>query len=109
MTSATTPRVEGAGRSGGRERSAVLGRTIAGKFLIESYLGGGAMGAVYRARQIALEKSVAIKLLHREHTADPMSTARVVDVVSQALAAIAVAHDMGVVHRDLKPENIMVQ
>jgi serine/threonine protein kinase len=151
--------------SGDPERSAVLGRTIAGKFLIESYLGGGAMGAVYRARQIALEKNVAIKVLHGQHNADPMfaarferearaaskldhpnsvriidfgqepdgllyiamefldgrdlfdviiddwplSTPRVADIVSQALAAVAVAHDMGVVHRDLKPENIMVQ
>jgi serine/threonine protein kinase len=158
--------VEGAGtKPAEQERSAVLGRTIAGKFLIESYLGGGAMGAVYRARQIALDKDVAIKLLHGQHAGDPMfaarfqreakaaskldhpnsvrvidfgqepdgllyiamefldgrdlfhviqedwplSPTRIADVVSQALAAIAVAHDMGVVHRDLKPENIMVQ
>ncbi len=158
--------MEGAGtKSAERERGAVLGRTIAGKFLIESYLGGGAMGAVYRARQIALDKDVAIKLLHGEHAGDPMfaarfqreakaaskldhpnsvrvidfgqepdgllyiamefldgrdlfhviqedwplPTPRIADILSQALAAIAVAHDMGVVHRDLKPENIMIQ
>ena len=123
------------------------------------------MGAVYRARQTALDKDVAIKLLHRQHAADPMfaarfereakaaskldhpnsvrvidfgqepdgllyiamefldgrdlfrvltddwllPAARVADIVSQALAAVAVAHEQGVVHRDLKPENIMVQ
>src|SRR5579859_7284312 len=142
----------------------VIGRTIAGKFLIESYIGGGAMGAVYRARQTALDKDVAVKLLHGEHAGDatfaarfhreakaasrldhpnslrvidfgeepdgllyiameyldgrdlfhvikedwPISAARAADVLSQALAAVAVAHEMGIVHRDLKPENIMV-
>src|SRR5579863_8776755 len=147
----------------GRSR-ALLGRTIAGKFRVESYLGGGAMGAVYKARQIALDKDVAIKLLHDQHAGDPMfiarfqrearaasrldhpnsmrvldfgcepdgllyiamelldgrdlfrvireewpfSPQRVADVLSQALAAVAVAHEMGIVHRDLKPENIML-
>jgi serine/threonine-protein kinase len=147
----------------GRSR-ALLGRTIAGKFLIESYLGGGAMGAVYKARQIALDKDVAIKVLHGEHAGDamfaarfqreakaaskldhpnsmrvldfgqepdgllyiamellpgrdlfhviledwPISTERAADILTQALAALAVAHDMGIVHRDLKPENIML-
>jgi serine/threonine-protein kinase len=31
-----------------------------------------------------------------------------VDILAQALSALAVAHDLGVLHRDLKPENIMV-
>ena len=38
----------------------------------------------------------------------PLPVARIVDIASQALAALAVAHDLGVVHRDLKPENIMI-
>jgi serine/threonine protein kinase len=143
---------------------ALLGRMVAGKYLIESYLGGGAMGAVYKARQVALEKYVAIKLLHGELARDAMFSARFqreaqaaskldhpnsmrvidfgqepdgllyiamefldgrdlfhvlredwplpavrsADILSQALAAIAVAHEMGMVHRDLKPENIML-
>jgi serine/threonine-protein kinase len=38
----------------------------------------------------------------------PLSVDRMVDILSQALSALAVAHDLGVLHRDLKPENIMV-
>jgi serine/threonine-protein kinase len=144
--------------------AALAGRVIAGKFQIEKPVGSGAMGAVYRARQIALDKVVAVKVLHRQYADDPtfmarfereakaatrvdhpnsmrvldfgqepdgllyiameyvdgtdlfrviqqqwpLSPARIVDVLSQALAAIAVAHDLGIVHRDLKPENIMI-
>src|SRR5258706_116940 len=142
----------------------LVGRTIAGKFAIEELLGTGAMGAVYRARQIALDKTVAIKVLHRELAADktfierfhreakaasrldhpnsirildfgqepdgllyismdyldgrdlveiindsfPLGSERIVDILSQVLSALAVAHDLGILHRDLKPENIMV-
>jgi|GEM_PF-857630 len=142
----------------------LVGRTIAGKFLVEDLIGSGAMGAVYRARQTALDKAVAIKVLHRENAEDPTFTARfqreakaasrlnhpnsmqvidfgaepdgllyiameyldgrslhavlrqdpplaparAADILMQTLAALAVAHDMGVVHRDLKPENVMV-
>ncbi len=54
----------------------LIGRVIANKFAIESLLGQGAMGAVYRARQIALEKMVAIKVLHGEHADDATFAAR---------------------------------
>ncbi len=52
------------------------GRTIADKFVIEAQIGQGAMGAVYRARQVALEKTVAIKVLHRDLIEDPQFAAR---------------------------------
>jgi serine/threonine-protein kinase len=54
----------------------LVGRTIAGKFRIEQQIGSGAMGAVFRARQIALDKTVAIKVLHGEHADDATFTAR---------------------------------
>jgi serine/threonine-protein kinase len=122
------------------------------------------MGAVYLARQTALDRAVAIKVMHGGLAADGMYAARfhreakaasrlnhpnviqvldygqepdglfymameyldgrdllqvlmddwplshefIVDVLSQALAALGEAHDVGVLHRDLKPENIMV-
>src|SRR5258708_31893034 len=54
----------------------LIGRLIAQKFLIEAPIGAGAMGAVFRARQVALEKAVAIKVLHGEHAHDPLFAAR---------------------------------
>lgn len=147
-----------------RDDDDLIGRSIAGKFHVEEFVGGGAMGSVYRAKQIALDKSVAIKVLHRDMARDkafvgrfhreakhtsrldhpnsvrvldfgeepdgllyivmeyldgrdlltvmneewPLDDRRVAIILSQVLAALAVAHDQGIVHRDLKPENIMV-
>jgi len=39
----------------------------------------------------------------------PLPFKRVVDVLRQALAALAEAHELGIVHRDLKPENIILE
>ena len=143
----------------------LLGRTIAGKYRIDAFIGAGAMGAVFKAHQVTLEKTVAVKVLHRElalsnptfaerfhrealaasrfdHPGSirvidfgeepdgllylvmeyvdgqdlhavavergPLPEARIVSILSQALAALAVAHDQGIIHRDLKPENILV-
>ncbi len=142
----------------------MIGRVIAGKYRIQSRVGGGAMGVVYEAKQMALDKRVAIKVLNRElernahfvarfqveakaaslldhanstrvfdfgkdangllyicmefleglslyeviQASWPFESARVVDLMAQTLAALARAHDMGILHRDLKPENIVV-
>ena len=146
------------------KQEALVGRTIAGKYCLETLVGEGAMGAVYRARQTTLGTTLAIKVLHAQlagepmfaarflreaqaasrvdhpssmrvidfgeepdgllyiameyvhgktlakiiETDSPLPVARIVDIACQALAALAVAHDLGVIHRDLKPENIMV-
>ncbi len=40
------------------------GRVIAGNFRIEKLIGAGAMGNVYKALQLSLNKPVAVKILH---------------------------------------------
>src|SRR5450432_537 len=58
------------------EGDPLLGRSIAGKFEVEALLGSGAMGAVYKARQIALDRPVAIKVMHRQLETDAAYAAR---------------------------------
>ncbi|NOY90404.1 MAG: protein kinase [Deltaproteobacteria bacterium] len=49
----------------------MLGSLIAGKYRIEEWIGEGAMGRVYAARQESLDKHVAIKVLHPHLARDP--------------------------------------
>jgi serine/threonine protein kinase len=54
----------------------LVGRTIAGKFVVLEVLGKGAMGCVYKARQTSLDKIVAIKLLHPDLATESTFAAR---------------------------------
>jgi serine/threonine protein kinase len=42
----------------------VLGRVLTAKYRLDAEIGAGAMGRVYRARQLDLERDVAVKVLH---------------------------------------------
>jgi serine/threonine protein kinase len=50
--------------------AALVGQTIAGKFVIETVIAVGGIGTVYRARQLGLDRKVALKLLQEEFAQD---------------------------------------
>jgi serine/threonine protein kinase/Flp pilus assembly protein TadD len=55
----------------------LVGKTIAGsKYQIVRMLGEGGMGTVYQARQIAMDRMVALKLIRREVVTSPSMVAR---------------------------------
>jgi serine/threonine protein kinase len=65
------------------------GHIIAGRYRVERLLGQGAMGSVYRALQLSVGRSVALKLLVDEHTGDPAHVER---FEREALALSRLAH-----------------
>jgi eukaryotic-like serine/threonine-protein kinase len=140
-----------------------LGKVIAGRYRLETRIGEGGMGVVYRARHVLIDRVVALKLIRPDlrgethlrawmlrearaanrvdhaHIVDihdigeteegelylvmeylvgislsseiargPFPLVRGVDILEQMCAALARAHDLGVVHRDLKSDNIML-
>lgn len=146
-----------------RTKDPYLGKVVAGRYRLESRLGEGGMGVVYRARHVLIDRVVALKLIRPDlrgethlrawmlrearaanrvdhaHIVDihdvgetedgelylvmeylmgtalsteiakgPMPISRAVDILEQMCAALARAHDLGVVHRDLKSDNIML-
>lgn len=140
-----------------------IGKVIADRYRIDSVVGRGGMGMVYKADHLTIDRTVAIKMLYPNVVADaeavkqfrqeaqavtraehphsvriydfgmsdtgqpylvmdfidgcslrrlmkegPINIARVEDIFTQVIDALAVAHKVGVIHRDLKPENIML-
>ena len=73
-----------------RLQDPLLGRTIAGRYLIEDKIGGGGMGVVYRAKHQVIARDVAIKFLHQRYTRDPTSRKR---FLGEARAANQINHE----------------
>jgi serine/threonine protein kinase len=55
---------------------ALTGRTLDEKYHLESRLGEGGMGVVYRARRVLIGDTVAVKVLHGKQVADPKAVER---------------------------------
>jgi eukaryotic-like serine/threonine-protein kinase len=62
---------EPATRSGPAPRDEMIGREIAGRYRVLAKLGEGGMGAVFRAEQISLKRTIAVKLLRPDVSAAP--------------------------------------
>ena len=58
------------------QASGLIGQTLDGKYRIESKLGSGGMGDVFRATRILIGDVVAIKLLHAHLAANPQAAER---------------------------------
>jgi len=58
------------------EHDPMVGRTLEGRYTITARLGSGSMGTVYRARQHAMGREVAIKILRGDRAVDESAKAR---------------------------------
>src|SRR3954471_18639620 len=64
------------------------GKTISGKYELESMLGEGGMGAVWRARNLALDVPVALKLIRSTVNRDALQSR----LLQEARAAAKLGH-----------------
>jgi eukaryotic-like serine/threonine-protein kinase len=71
------------------ETDSYIGQVLAGRYRIVSLLGSGGMGSVYRAEHVHMQKSVAVKILHRHMTTNREVVAR---FEREAVAAGRIEH-----------------
>jgi len=78
----------------------VVGDVLAGRYRIEAPIGAGGMASVYRAHDLRLERTVAVKVLLPNLAADPTLAER---FAREALALAATAHPSIVKVFDVEP------
>ncbi|CAN5906236.1 hypothetical protein BH11MYX2_BH11MYX2_29430 [soil metagenome] len=66
----------GVGAGSKKKVPPLVGKTVLARYRIESVLGSGAMGSVFRARDLKLDRDVAIKALHDTFSTDETMLAR---------------------------------
>ncbi len=72
-------------------REALIGKTIASKYVLRGLVGHGGMGAVYEAEHVKLGKRVAIKFVDPEYATDENVVARFARE-ARAMSAVESAH-----------------
>src|SRR5437588_654138 len=75
----------------------LIGKTLAGKYLVENLIKHGGMGAVYRGKHVLMEKTVAIKVLRPSLAVDNEVVAR---FSREAKAASRISHPHAVTVTD---------
>ena len=68
---------------------AMVGRTLADRYRIDALVARGGMARVYRARDVRLERDVAVKVLAQPYADDPAFTER---FLAEARAAASLSH-----------------
>jgi tRNA A-37 threonylcarbamoyl transferase component Bud32 len=74
-------------------RDPLIGQTVAGRFKVEELIGQGGMGKVYRARHLALDRLVCLKMLKPALLEDPTLVGR---FEREAKAASRLNHPNGI-------------
>jgi Protein kinase domain len=76
IPSPAPPRPAGGMRPVAQPLENLIGRTLNHRFLVEDKIGEGGFGAVFRGKQIATGREVALKILHPHNVADETIVAR---------------------------------
>jgi eukaryotic-like serine/threonine-protein kinase len=84
-----SPSGDATGEISASSATKLLGLTIDGQFKIQSILGGGAFGTVYKCSQVGLDRPVAMKVPTYEIAADPVMAKR---FAREARSAARVQH-----------------
>ena len=93
------PPMDLAARQLARERGEKMKGRVLGRYKIETWLGAGGMGDVYRAADTRLGRPVAVKILSQHLSSDPAALARF-ETEARAVAALShsnilAIHDFG--------------
>ncbi|MFO0695621.1 MAG: serine/threonine-protein kinase [Polyangiales bacterium] len=79
-----------------------VGSLIAGKYRVKRLLGHGGMGAVYKAENVAIGRTVAVKVLHA-HLADDGVTLQRFQREARAAASVGHRHIVEVLDMGIEP------
>ena len=78
------------GDSGSGSSARLVGSLVAGKYRVKRLLGHGGMGSVYKAENVAIGRTVALKVLHTHLADDDVTLAR---FQREARLAASAGHD----------------